>query len=54
MSLYIDSKSAAQCRSHHQKMLKKYQSVHNIIDQLISKVVRCKKPETKLKNEPSS
>lgn len=37
MSSYIDSKTPTQYRSHHQKMIKKYNTIQNVIEELGSK-----------------
>lgn len=39
MSEHIISKSPGQCRSHHQKVLRKYKTIENIISMCQPKVV---------------
>ena len=36
MSKFIESRNSVQCHSHHQKMVKKYGSIQNIIDHHLS------------------
>lgn len=40
MSEYITTKDSFQCRSHHQKMIKKYSDIETIIQNISSKLIR--------------
>lgn len=34
LSQYLGTKTQAQCKSHHQKMIKRYSTLNNIIDRV--------------------
>lgn len=54
MSIFIESKSPNQCRSHHQKMMAKFHSIEKIISQLIPKNQDTNPSEDKIKSKKST
>ena len=51
MSLEIKTRNAQQCHSHHQKMMKKYKSIDNLLLNMEFKCRRKQKKEGKKKRE---
>lgn len=51
MSIFIESKTPNQCRSHHQKMMTKFGTIQTIIKDLIQKSQTSNESENKIEQE---